>query len=60
MSTHAYLYSLVTLTNTKQNMPLYYKVSSADWLTSSLSVFSELKILGSNPCKDAKNFKAGK
>ncbi len=36
-STRAYLSSLVTPTNTKQNMPFYFEVSLAGWLGSSLS-----------------------
>ncbi len=60
-STRTYLYSLVTPTNTKQNMPLYYTVSLADWLSLLLSgSFSKLIVLGSNPNKEIKIFKAGK
>ncbi len=36
-STQAYLHSLVMPTNTEQNMPFYYKVSLAGWLSSWLS-----------------------
>ncbi len=35
--THADLYSLVTPTYIKHNMPLYRKISSAGWLSSSLA-----------------------
>ncbi len=56
MSTHAYLYSLVTSTNTKQNMPILQ--SLFDWVVRVIAVwfFSELKVLRSNPSKDIKNF----
>ncbi len=53
------LYSLITPTNTKQIMPLYYKVSLAGCLSLSLAgSFSNWKSR-LNPSKDIKIFKTG-
>ncbi len=55
---HTRLYSLVTPTNTKQNITLYYKVSLARWLSSSLAgSLSNYKSWVRIPAKTKKFFK---
>ncbi len=61
MSTHAYLYSLVTPSNTKQNIPiLLHSVFGRVVKFVAFWFFSKLKFLHLNPSKDIKIFKAGK